>query len=54
MDSFRDRARSILDALADDVRSHPDLESRLQEAREEVDGARSATGNPRTEGEQVG
>jgi hypothetical protein len=50
MEAFRDRARSILDALADDVRPYPDLEDQLQEAREELAGARSATGDPRPGG----
>ena len=54
MEAFRDRARSILDGLADDVRGHPDLETSLQEALDEVDGARSAAGDPRPEDERVG
>jgi hypothetical protein len=47
MEAFRDRARSILDALADEVRPYPDLEAQLQGAREELDTAKSATGDPR-------
>ena len=54
MEAFRDRARSIVDALADEVRPYPDLEAQLQEAREELDGAMSATGDPRAEDERVG
>ena len=54
MEAFRDRARSLLDALTDEVGQHPDLEARLQEAREEVAAARSATGDPRSEDERVG
>jgi hypothetical protein len=53
MKAFRDRARSILDALADDVRPYPDLEAQLQEAREELAGARSATGARPPGDEQV-
>jgi hypothetical protein len=53
MEAFRDRARSILDALADDVRPYPDLEAQLRDAREELAGARSATGGQSPGDEQV-
>jgi hypothetical protein len=37
MHAFRARARSILDSLADEVRPYPELETRLQNALEEVE-----------------
>ena len=53
MEAFRDRARSILDTLTDDVRRYPELATQLREARAEVDGTRSASGDPRPEDERV-
>ena len=40
MEAFHDRARSILDALWDEVRPYPELEARLQEALEELEAGR--------------
>ena len=37
MRAFRDRARSLLAALEDDVLPYPDLADRLMEARQELD-----------------
>jgi len=38
MEGFRDRARSILHSLAQEVRPHPDLEAALVQARRELEG----------------
>ena len=54
MEAFRDRARSILDGLTDDVRPYPDLEAQLREAREELVGAKTATGAQPPGDKQVG
>jgi hypothetical protein len=40
MEEFRDRARSILDGLTEEARLYPDLEARLFQARNELDGTR--------------
>jgi hypothetical protein len=40
MEEFRDRARSIFDRLTEEVRLYPDLEARLLQARNELDGTR--------------
>jgi hypothetical protein len=37
IEQFRDRARSILHALEEEVRPHPDLAARLLEAHQELD-----------------
>ena len=53
MDTFHDRARSILESLSEDVRPYPDLESRLRDAFEELDTDRRATADPRPTDERV-
>jgi hypothetical protein len=37
MEAFRDRARSILDGLTEEVPLYPDLETLLLEARQELE-----------------
>ena len=54
MEEFHDRARSILNALSDEVRPYPELESLRQEALKELEAARGETAEPRPSDEPVG
>ena len=43
MEGFRDRARSLLHSLEEEVRPHPDLRTALLQARRELDAAQPST-----------
>jgi len=52
MGAFRDRARLILESLADDARPYPDLEAKRQEALGELEADPMAAADPRPSDEQ--
>lgn len=54
MEEFRARARSILDALSGEVRSHPELEPLLQAAFKELEADRGEKAERGRPDQQVG